>query len=124
MKSRRGFVSNSSSSNFAIARSVLTDEQVAAIVDHIGYAREHFAREFGFIPPDDGREWEWVVTRWETGSRGEENHDWNYSPEDNDQWEITEDDVYVRGCTSMDNFDMYEFLVFLGVDMDMVIFSQ
>lgn len=37
-----------------------------------------------------------------------------------DGWNISEDEVDIRGYTSMDNFDMRQFLEDIGVNMDKV----
>jgi hypothetical protein len=36
--------------------------------------------------------------------------------EPSEAWEITETEDYVKGYTFMDNFDMFEFLIKIGVD--------
>jgi hypothetical protein len=37
-----------------------------------------------------------------------------------DAWSISEDDLFIYGSTSMDNFDMREFLSMIGVDLKIV----
>lgn len=39
---------------------------------------------------------------------------------DQDAWDIKEDDFNLRGDTSMDNFDMEQFFIYIGVKMDAV----
>jgi hypothetical protein len=41
-----------------------------------------------------------------------------------DAWEIYEDNIYIRGQTSMDYFDMYYYLETNGIDMSHVTFSD
>ena len=38
----------------------------------------------------------------------------------NDAWSINDDDYMVSGWTYMDNFNMYEYLKNIGVNMDVV----
>ena len=66
MKSRNGFVSNSSSSSFMILKKYLSPDQIRRVYEHDG------------------------------GS---------------DRWNISEDEDFLMGETSMDNFDMEEFLI-------------
>jgi len=80
MKSRTGFVSNSSSSSFIIPKYWLSEHQMDQIRRH---------EEIKNIPALDG-------------------------------WNISEDEVDIRGYTSMDNFDMRQFLEDIGVNMDKV----
>lgn len=88
MKIRNGFVTNSSSSSFIIAKKHLTEKQVQAIVKH---------RELG------------------------EKLHLQY-PED--YWDIEQDDDFITGYTSMDNFDMQEFLEIINVPMGKVNWSD
>ena len=81
MKYRNGFVSNSSSSSFIIAKAGLTERQVDQIVNHATLG-EAMGCEYA-------------------GS---------------DSWSIEVTDTEVRGWTSMDNFDMRDFLNRVGVD--------
>ena len=41
-----------------------------------------------------------------------------------DEWSITEDELHVRGWTSMDNFDMELFLKLIGVDDEDIFFDS
>lgn len=90
MKIREGFVSNSSSSSFVIDRSAVTPSQIFSIVHHIDCAKE-----LG-LTADTG-----------------------YCAEF-DAWTITLHPGYIRGYTSMDNFDMRKFLNVIGVDASVI----
>jgi hypothetical protein len=87
MKIRDGFVSNSSSSSFVINKKCLTEEQLDAIRNHIEYAKNNFS-DFD----DIGYVTEGLV------------------------WSIKEKESEIYMSTSMDNFDMYTFLLKIGVD--------
>ncbi|HBY20777.1 MAG TPA: hypothetical protein DEG71_07185 [Clostridiales bacterium] len=82
MKSRLGFVSNSSSSSFIIGKSKITTYQFEQIKNHYALAERY----------------------------GIKLYDNTY-----DAWIITENDNYIKGETSMDNFDMEIFLEEIGV---------
>jgi len=84
MKSRLGFVSNSSSSSFSIRLSDITDEQLFYIINH----------------------------RVEGEAMGLDYSD--------NEWEISFDDEYVKGYTSMNNFSMREFLDKIGVPAEVI----
>ena len=77
MKTRNGFVSNSSSSSFIICKNLLTEWQIEAIKNHT-------------------------------------------SSDEYNRWYISEDDIYIYGSTSMDNFDMREFLCMIGINPNVV----
>ena len=83
MKIRNGFVSNSSSSSFIISKSVLSQEQIEKIHDHINYAKNNFPN---------------MIDKY----FGENPYGWS--------WDILEDNEYVFGHVDMDNFDMHYFL--------------
>ena len=87
MKIRNGFVSNSSSSSFAISKSVLTEEQIDAIYDHINYTKNNFPEMKETSDVHDGS-----------------------------AWGISEDEKNIFCNTFMDNFDMYFFLNEIGID--------
>ena len=90
MKIRQGFVSNSSSSSFVVAKAALTEEQIELIKNHWDIAAED--------PTLD-----------HIGTRNSF-----------DAWEIKEGRFLIKGFTSMDNFDMEEYLKVIGVDLDEV----
>lgn len=85
MKTRNGFISNSSSGSFIINKNCLSDLQIDNIKNHA--TSLYFKRN--------------------------SNHKY-------DAWNISEDEFCIYGRTSMDNFDMWEFLRVIGVDMNMV----
>jgi len=91
MKVRTGFVSNSSSASFVIKKSVLTEEQIEMIKNHLEYAEKnlHIYRNLRYEYYDDA---------------------WSRIKE-------TEDELH--GYTSMDNFGMEFFLVnVVGIDIN------
>jgi hypothetical protein len=88
MKTRTGFVSNSSSSSFLIPREFVSEAQLKKIRRHI-----HLAQKTPEI---------------------KERHGWGIR--DGDEWTILEGDDNIVGYTIMDNFDMKWFLTsFLGL---------
>ena len=87
MKTRQGFVSNSSSSSFIIGKSNLTNEQIGKILDHHKIVENHGCHKY-------------------------------------DSWEITIEEDYIKGSTLMDNFDMGHYLSSIGVDPDVVEWSD
>lgn len=95
MKIRSGFVSNSSSSSFVIAKTALTEEQIEQIKNHQEIAKKmgEGLSEHGFGCLD--------------------------SP-----WSIFENNYYVEGRTDMNNFDMFNFLGEIGVPLNVVRWEQ
>lgn len=87
MKTRHGFVSNSSSSSFVILTTALTEVQLLLIHNHIKTAK--FLNGLGKKP------FEPLAFL--------------------DEWEIVEDDLQIIGKTYMDNFDMEWLLDQIGV---------
>lgn len=96
LKTRTGFVSNSSSSSFVISRQAVSPFQVDQIENHIREVSTRFRNsgiDFGWITyPDE-----------------------DTCPEGYSGWDITVDEFYVNGYTIMDNFDMRTFLEEIGV---------
>lgn len=93
MKSRNGFVSNSSSSSFIINKKNLTGMQLYAIKNHYQVSEEYF-KDF----------------------LNKYNDCYSYG----DRWWIEENDKYITGYTSLDNFSMDEFFKLIDIP-DMLI---
>ena len=100
MKTRNGFVSNSSSSSFVIFKKALTKKQLDKIL-HI----EHWIEKF--IIKDDLK-------------GGKKNVKERFSYYDSDPWRIIEFDDYIFGETSMDNFDINDYFDFIKVDNNFI----
>jgi len=96
MKTRNGFVSNSSSSSFVIATKHLTQEQIMKILNHMDYWNENFAD----LPDSGGKcDEEWV-------------------------WDVAVLKDHVTGSTWMDNFSMYKFFEYIDVNDEYVKWSD
>jgi len=91
MKTRLGFVSNSSSSSFVLNKSKLTVDQIYKIRDHFAVAKE----------------------------LAKDNEDW-VGTDIQDAWEIKEDEDRIALSTIMDNFDMRFFLTKIGVPENII----
>jgi len=87
MKTRQGFVSNSSSSSFMIRLHKLTEGQIQQILEP-NYATQNCGAEDGFP-------YEWTISIDRNGNR-------------------------IEGWTSMDNFDMGEYLEDIGVPSNVI----
>jgi hypothetical protein len=88
MKTRLGFVSNSSSSSFVIRADDLTGTQIRQILQHIEESKRLDA--------------EYAHESW--------------CNDEGDAWDIEFVDQCIRGHTWMDNFSMSHFLEQIGVD--------
>jgi hypothetical protein len=88
MKTRNGFVSNSSSSSFIIRKENLTEEQKYMIHNHYKAAYELVKEQ--------------------------EIDDFQYCNE-YDSWSIDESEKYIYASTIMDNFPLGKFLEMIGV---------
>lgn len=90
MKIRLGFVSNSSSSSFMLYKPEMTDKQIYAVQNH--------AAEYARIKDPEVRSAIYGGDMYMS-----------------DSWRVTETEHTMKLYTSMDNFDMGEFLTYLGV---------
>jgi len=97
MKIRNGFVSNSSSSSFCINKNLLTQQQIDQIVDHIDTAVEIENYPSKEHTMDNEGKFGWL-----------------------DEWKIHVSSDEIKGSTSMDNFNMLEFLLAIGVPSDII----
>ena len=93
MKTRNGFVSNSSSSSFVIPKCYITPFQIALI-------KNHFEASSFFCS---------IIQDEKYYSQGERHP--------SDEWEIRETDKELMGFTTMDNFGMDDFLALIGVNI-------
>jgi len=91
MKTRSGFVSNSSSASFVVDKAGLTPLQIALILNHV--------EAFNLFCKIDEETYYGC---------------WPCHPED--AWAITETDSTIEGKVDMDIFDMRHFLRYIGVD--------
>lgn len=94
MKIRNGFVSNSSSCSFTISKKNLTDKQIELIRDHISVWRDYYTKE--------------EIGRW--------NNPNDATFDRHNEWNITETDDEIDCGTSMDNFDLEDFLQRIGIN--------
>jgi hypothetical protein len=100
MKTRMGFVSNSSSASFVIGKSKLTPEQIEKIKNY-----KEVAYELGDYANIKPKEWEKDSRFGPCGKFG-----WI-----DGWWQIDEKKDYIKGYTNMDNFDFHAFLLAIGV---------
>ncbi len=91
MKTRTGFVSNSSSSSFIINKKDLTKRQIDKINNHIEEA-----------------------VKMSDPNKTPEGYDFQYGWKDT--WTVLENETEVHMFTTMNNFSMYEFLIDIGIE--------
>ena len=103
MKTRMGFVSNSSSSSFILSKSNLTKKQLEQIRKHKDVVRTN---SFKLL-----RKVKEIKKDWDDLDPG-------------DSWNIEEDKDYIFGDTSIDNFNMYKYLQLIGIDIQDVSFYE
>ena len=103
MKTRNGFVSNSSSSSFVVSKANLTELQEIMIRKHMEVCE--------FLGVFMGKTKIHSIGKWLPGS-------------ENDAWDITETEDKLHGITIMDNFDTMSFMQQIGVPMDLVEFES
>lgn len=91
MKTRNGFVSNSSSSSFVICKHFLSKDQITKIFDYYSIVEEYI-------------------------NDHKKTPEYDFSYYDSTLWNIKESDTFIYGETSMDNFDFDQFFKFIGLN--------
>ena len=102
MKTRMGFVSNSSSSSFVIMLSDLNDYQIDAIENHVEISRSFSRRKLKKANLEDS---------FEACGEGE-------------RWSISCYGNTIQGNTWMDNFNMRAFLKIIGVKEEVIRWTE
>jgi hypothetical protein len=100
MKTRNGFVSNSSSSSFVVLKDAISDEQKDKILNYINWIDIFIERDEDNDNVDNIKE--------------------VFEYYDSDLWRIIEYNDYIFGETSMDNFSMYDYFNYINIDQDFV----
>lgn len=107
MKIRCGFVSNSSSSSFIIKKQALTKDQIMKIKNHRKITKLNSTNE----------EWNNFLEDCRFKNQYFEEEDLQCHP--CDEWTIEENDQFLKGYTTIDNFDMEKYLEeFVGIPLD------
>lgn len=110
MRIRGGFVSNSSSSSFIISKDNLSPEQIKLIKTHIVSDSLYGNPGYSYLKEYDE----------ETGKLVMPERSLEETLDLSDEWLIHETDEEIQGATSMDNFEMDNFLEAIGVDPDVI----
>ena len=107
MKTRNGFVSNSSSSSFVVSKKHLTTIQMFFIMNYdlvSKFLLEHMLTDKELLNDSEG----WDITK----------ELLNYA----EGWDITETETEIKGNTGMDNFGMQEYMRQIGIPIDLATF--
>ena len=121
MKLRQGFVSNSSSSSFIIDKKHLSTEQIRAIKNHLEVGKIYFKNlsalktelsdiGFRFCEFDNSQKYNLF--------------DFDCGFDKYCAWDIEETDTQIKGCVTLDSFDMDPFLLLIGVKEDKVVWRE
>jgi hypothetical protein len=106
MKTRLGFVSNSSSASFAVALCVLTPEQIAKAKDYRKVVLEMT------VPAAEAPHYGGHAPRVWKNAQGQPTVAGTYL---DPRWDVQEAYGLLRGMTTMNNFDFEDFLIRIGV---------
>lgn len=112
MKTRTGFVSNSSTSSFVVPLSRMTADQIAKAKDYYKIAPTMLEDD-----PSDPGEFLWIDKDKQLAVV-----DGDYRPGTflDQAWRVWEEGENLVGSTYMDNFDFEAFLIRLGVPRDAI----
>ena len=102
MKARVGYVSNSSSSSFVVLKDALTGKQQDMILNYQGRVEFFLEEESTESALSENK----LKDRFEYYK--------------SDPWRIVEFDDFIFGETSMDNFDMIDYLDYIKIDKEYI----